>query len=91
MLEVKSRTGHKARGQGHKKNPRPRTQKKIQGQGQPFREQTLSRPVVPERGGRGAAAPPALLPGGARGQYCPLHFSTVVTKRTPANQKSSLI
>ena len=52
--------GHKARGlgQGHKKNPRPRTAfprtdtleakakdtKKIRGQGQPFRGQTLSRP-----------------------------------------------
>ena len=29
--------GHKARGQGHKKN-------RSQGQGQPFRRQTLSRP-----------------------------------------------
>ena len=52
--------GHKARGfgQGHKKNPRPRPRtafprtdtleakdtKKIRGQGQPFRGQTLSRP-----------------------------------------------
>ena len=48
--------GHKARVQGHKKNPRPRPRtqkkseakakdtKKIRGQGQPFRGQTLSRP-----------------------------------------------
>ena len=36
LAEVESRT------QGSR--PRPRTQKKIQGQGQPFRRQTLSRP-----------------------------------------------
>ena len=40
--------GHNLRGQGEelRKNPRPRTQKKIQGQGQAptFRGQTRSRP-----------------------------------------------
>ena len=45
-------------------------------------------PVVLER--EGAADLPALLQGGARGQYCPLYFSTIVTMQTPANLKARL-
>ena len=38
-------------------------------------------PGVPERGGGG---------GGAGGRYCPLHFSTIVTKQTLANLEARL-
>ena len=40
--------------------------------------------VVPKRGGGGGGA------GGQGGQYCPLHFSTIVTKQTLANLKARL-
>ena len=65
-------------------------------EGKMYRSRWLSiysqRPVVPERGGAGGATAP--LPfyqegkGGHSGQYCPLHFSTIVTKQTFANLKA---
>ena len=44
-------------------------------------------PVVPERG---AAAPLLFYQEGQGGQYCPLHFSTIVTKQTLVHLKARL-
>ena len=38
----------------------------------------------------GAAAPLPFYQEGQGGQYCPFHFSMIVTKQTPANLKAGL-
>ena len=48
-------------------------------------------PVVPERGGRGAAAPPAFLPGGASGAVLPFAFQYDSNEANACSSQSSLI